>query len=391
MKANLELDGFETQIVALISKDAVTIPPYPAVALKIAALLRKPDYDSRELVRLVESDQTLAAKILRLASSVIYGHTPVSSVQAGIVRIGSQEVSILALAAGLGAELHAAGALAPLKDQIWQDSLTSALLCQRLAKLRGKSTEDAFTCGLLHDFGRVVALSTLEQILAATPAASQQPAERWTALIDRFHLELGLVTATRWNLSPLLRDVMTLHHGESGEAGESAALLDAVKAVDQVVALAHRVPAVTTEDLMAIPLLRSAAERELMANTLPLCPSLVTSFEVEQKPEAAPSAVAAVRSGEQLTPVSLPVVDGAHPKVAYRTTGIGANLLVIEGAVPMPLQRLVQVTIEAPDQPFVLWANPQSCEPVGGAYRIELLPFALNGDGLRRWLQLRQP
>jgi HD-like signal output (HDOD) protein len=379
----------EAEVVALISKDAVKIPPYPVVAMEIAAMLREGDYGIDDIVKLVASDQSLSASVLRMASSAAFGPEPVSSVRGAVARLGIRQVSVLALAAGLGAQVKENGPLAPLKRRIWQESLTSAHLCQKLAPPRGESSEEAFTCGLLHDFGRVVAVSTLEQILKTKTAAPPQPEAFWNKVVERFHLELGLILSARWRLSQLLRDVITLHHGDTAEACERPQILDAVMAADAVIALSHQLPAVTAEDLLAVPRLRSAAERDLIARTLPSCPNVVASFEAESQPSAvAKTAIAPLRSGAKLKPISLEVVDLTRPKVTLRATAIGPNVLVLRTSQPLPLNRLVQLSLQVPDHAFTIWANPEICEPDGSGQRVELKPFALGGDSLRQWVDL---
>src|SRR6266540_1684124 len=98
--AAIDLDA---AIVDLVSRGAVKIPPYPAVAMKVEQLVRRQDFGLGELTKLVASDQALAADALRLANSAFYSRgTPITSLNAAIGRIGAKEVSRLALASGLG-------------------------------------------------------------------------------------------------------------------------------------------------------------------------------------------------------------------------------------------------------------------------------------------------
>ena len=130
----LDLDG---AIVDLVSRKAVKVPPYPAVAMKVEALVRRDDYGLDDLAKLVASDQALAADALRCANSAFYSRaTPVTSINQAISRLGAREVVGLAVASALGAHARKPGPLAALKRRVWLEALASAALSQELAKGR---------------------------------------------------------------------------------------------------------------------------------------------------------------------------------------------------------------------------------------------------------------
>jgi HD-like signal output (HDOD) protein len=111
----------EAAVVDLISRDAVKIPPYPAVALRVAALIRTEDYGIDDVAKLVASDQALTATILHVASSAAYaGGEELSCVRSAVSCIGARETGALALAAGVGAQARRKGPLVHLRRQIWQ-------------------------------------------------------------------------------------------------------------------------------------------------------------------------------------------------------------------------------------------------------------------------------
>ena len=54
-------------IADLLARGEVEFPPYPAISIKIGALVRGGDFGLDELARLVTSDQSLASDVLRVA------------------------------------------------------------------------------------------------------------------------------------------------------------------------------------------------------------------------------------------------------------------------------------------------------------------------------------
>src|SRR4030042_2859363 len=115
--ASLDPD-LDQAIVELVREGAVKVPPYPAVAFKIEALVRGGSYGLDDLAKLVASDQVLAADVLRCANTALYSRgAPLASVKQAVGRIGAKDVARLALASGLGAHALAGGQLAPVRGR----------------------------------------------------------------------------------------------------------------------------------------------------------------------------------------------------------------------------------------------------------------------------------
>ena len=273
--------------------------------------------------------------------------------------------------------------------------MTSALLCQKLGEARGQSPTESFTAGLLHDFGRIVVAQTLERFLGSDPIPA--PHDIWREFIDRFHVEVGLVVALRWNLSRLLQDVITLHHSDSVEGCENPEILDTVMAVDEVVVQAAGVASLTDSHLILVDRLRSRAERDLMARVYPQCPELIASFEgADPVPKPAkPEIKTAVEppKPKETKGVDFKVVLQAHQSSPFQAVGMGPTSLVVEGPMTLPLNRVVQLTLQPSQpnaQPLKMWASPISCEPVEGGklHRTEFRPFALAGAAFEAWCAL---
>ena len=91
----------------------------------------------------------------------------------------------LALASGLGAASLAAGRLSSIRRKVWFDALASALLREDLAKARSLAADVAFSAGLLHDFGKVVAIACIEELLQnredVAPKVRGSGRRSWTA------------------------------------------------------------------------------------------------------------------------------------------------------------------------------------------------------------------
>jgi putative nucleotidyltransferase with HDIG domain len=379
----------EAAIIDLVSRGAVKVPPYPAVAMRVEEMVRREDYGLGELTRLVASDQSLAADALRCANSAFYSRgAPVTSLNAAITRIGAKEVVRLALASGLGVQARKAGPLAVLKRRIWLEALASAALAQELARKRGISPEEAFVCGLLHDFGKMICIVCIEEILKGQKKATSRPLEAWMETIERYHVELGLVLATQWKLPQMVSDVISLHHTGDASGAESPAMVELIAATDEVVMLLGQQSWLTPEDLGTISSL-TASECDLVSTVLDKLPGFIASFEGgPAQPATEPSVIDKSEPSQFMTgpkQVNFPVTVTLNREVrAYHATNVATNNLTVNGPAALPENVLMEIKISGPT-PLTCWATAKLSWPENGGYTVLLQPFALNGSGAAAW------
>jgi putative nucleotidyltransferase with HDIG domain len=380
-------------IVDLVSRGAVKVPPYPAVAFKIEKLIRGGDYGLDELAKLVSSDQVLSADVLRVSNSAMYARgAPVNSVKAAVGRIGAKDVARLALAFGLGATATAAGALAPLRRKVWMESLASAALCQALAKGRGLAPDDAFSAGLLHDFGKVVALACIEDLLQRREDAAPRSQAEWIEIVDRYHVELGVVMAARWDLPPVMADVISLHHAEATAAAADRKMVDLVVAVDEVIMMLGDRTHLEPEDLGAAAFLQGS-EGDVVSRALTALPSFVASFETAEawRGAGARSLVAAPppqrREGTPVPPPWPVVLTVGGKPAAYKILGVASTHFMVNGAAPVPENLLLEMKVQC-DPPLAGFASVKLAWPDQGGFTMLVQPYALSGLALERWKEI---
>lgn len=382
----------DTAIVELVSRGAVKVPPYPAVAMKVQALVRRQDYGLDELTRLVASDQALAADALRCANSPFYARAHhATSLPQAIARIGAQEVARLAIASGLAAQACAAGPLAALKRRAWLESLAAAALAQELAKLRRMPAEEAFVCGLLHDFGKVIAISCVEEILAGR-CVRPMPLHYWTEIVDRYHVELGVVLAARWELPPVLSDAISLHHAPDVRGAADPRLVALVQACDGIVTLLDERAWLEASDLERVPHV-AAAEREPLLRVLDRLPGFVASFEGGAGSPPAPGSAYVETTRREPRPDGPVPLDCAarvivnRQELRYRASGIAANHIVLLGDRPLPENLLLRLQLDG-DRRMECWATAKLSWPETEGHTVLLQPFALDGDAQEAWAEL---
>lgn len=390
-----ELDD---RLVALIRSNKIRVPPYPAIAMRIGQLLKRPDYSLSELASLVTSDQALSAAVLRAANSALMrGNSKIQSLGEAVSRVGSNELVRLAFTVGLGQEASKDGVLLDLRRMVWRQSIWSAFLCRELASRWRLEPDAAFLCGLLHDFGRVIALACLEEILAAAGTRIRLSPVRCCQVVEAYHVELGMVMAEKWDLPAMVADVIREHHYVPGSRTRD--YVDLVRVTDQVVLMMESSLVVEREHLDAISSL-AREERDFIAELLPGLPGLVEGLD----PQAG-TPLPRVSQYMQLES------DGSEPaedilnhidieatcrvfgdETRCNLIGISARRLQLLSTRLYAPQTVVQLTLDGSDGPFRMWCTltsiRQQTRRHGVRYVAEIKPFALTATARLGWAQL---
>ena len=180
----------------------VEIPPMPDTLMKVQQCLNQEDWSSQKLMKIIMADQILTTNILRTANSSLYGlASKVSSLQHAIVLMGIRTI--------LGIVTHYVLSGSFSKEQkairaVLDHSFHCAVIAHKAASMAGCDAEEAFSCGLLHDIGKTVLLSRL--------ADYGLPEDTKRGLIDRFHVDAGVLMAQKWNLPEVVTEVIRHHH-----------------------------------------------------------------------------------------------------------------------------------------------------------------------------------
>ncbi|NJM13364.1 MAG: HDOD domain-containing protein [Synechococcaceae cyanobacterium SM1_2_3] len=149
--------SLQDQIIHALSSDALQLPAFPAVAMKLQQALSSPNAKIADLETLIINDQALSSQILRVANSSFYqGLQRVVSIRKAIIRLGARQVASLALSiAQRSLYVTRSALLGRYMERLWRHAFVSATGCQWLASHCGhkQSADAAYMAGLLHDIG----------------------------------------------------------------------------------------------------------------------------------------------------------------------------------------------------------------------------------------------
>ena len=186
-------------IEARLTDGAIDLPILPQVANQVLALTARPDGETTELVALIHRDQALAANVLRVANSVLYGgRIPIVSLHQATARLGMDVLSQIALSASMQTDLYRVPGFESEITRLWRHAIASGFIAREIARHLRCNVESAFLCGLLHGIGKPVILRLASEL--RTPEGFKLELEEVRSLMERFHVEAGTMLAAEWNL-----------------------------------------------------------------------------------------------------------------------------------------------------------------------------------------------
>jgi HD-like signal output (HDOD) protein len=208
------------------------LPAMPGMALQIMQIRNNPYSHVSELAAVVEQDPSLAAQILRYASSPFFGYQgKVDSVAMAIARVlGMDFVMDLAFGLSLGKPFRNPGEGPLGLNAFWQHAThTAALtqaLCQRIPYMQRPSPGMAYLAGLLHNFGLLLLGHLFRDQFARLNRAVQEHPDRPLVELERealglTHAELGLWLMEEWNMPREIIEAVREHHN-AGYRGDFA-------------------------------------------------------------------------------------------------------------------------------------------------------------------------
>ena len=123
------------------------VPPFPAVAQRILAMVNDPDANINKLSELVKVDPSFAAELLRFANSALLGaRRKVRSLPLAIVVVGLDRVKTMATLVSVNRMVRHSVRKEALR-KVWVHSLVTALIADEISRVSGIDRESAYTAG----------------------------------------------------------------------------------------------------------------------------------------------------------------------------------------------------------------------------------------------------
>lgn len=213
--------------------DVASVPSLPLLYSRLDETINHPRSSIADIAKVLSEDQGLAARILKLANSPLFGYfSKIDTITQAVTIIGIQQVRDLALA------ISVMGLFAGLPEDLitmehfWRHSICSALAARVLATSQRESNlERFFVAGVLHDIGRLVLFIRMPDLCREMIETAQQQQQSLHEIerqrLGYDHADVGGALLRLWKLPIRVAEPVEYHHrcNQAGQFPRESAIL----------------------------------------------------------------------------------------------------------------------------------------------------------------------
>ena len=201
------------------------VPPFPAIAHRVLALVSREDVSIHEVGELVRMDPSFSAELLRFANSALFGaRREVTSLPHAITLVGIDRVKTMATLVAVNRMVRSSVRIDALR-KVWIHSLVTAVIAEEAARVGHLPRDSAYTTGLLHNLGTLGLMCAYPDEYSRMLEVSNDfgfdllGTERDLFEID--HCAAGAYLAQDWDFPDELAAAIATHHDEPEAAERS--------------------------------------------------------------------------------------------------------------------------------------------------------------------------
>ena len=210
------------------------LPALPQVVIHARETMTNPKAGMKQLAQVLSTDQSLTAKVLRMANSAYYGlRGRVASVRHAAILLGNQRLAEVITMAGSARLLDRELTGYEMAPKIlWRHSMAVAFGARWLVMKKNPDLEnDAFVSGLIHDVGKIILdkylaerMRAFRKRLASARVLDFTRVEQEILGFD--HTSIAFQACRKWGLPEQLGEAVRHHHhpSRSGQPQLAAAV-----------------------------------------------------------------------------------------------------------------------------------------------------------------------
>lgn len=208
-----------------------TIPPMHGAAQKAFEISTNPSAAARDFVAVIEGDEALAARVLKISNSVYFDRGKRSeTIEEAVNLIGLNELRSLLNVSTLSEIFPSRH---PARTQLWINDIATALVSRTIAeKLQPAKKEIAFLGGLMHDIGKLLLVqrtgSEYKKALELVQSRGDDFITSEEEVFEFNHTDVGQIVAERWNFTAELTEIIRDHHRSLAELERTGKTLTAI-------------------------------------------------------------------------------------------------------------------------------------------------------------------
>ena len=181
---------------------------FPFAVSKVLKMTSEAESDASDLAKVIGADPVLSAKVLAVSNSAYFGggRNRVSSVKNAVVRIGFAETRRIVMSMSV-MNIFDNERFTPgfNRLQFWYHCLAAGVMAEYFAdRLPGLNKDEAFLCGLLHDFGLIIldefAPTIFSRLVTLTTDSGAHFIDKELEIIGITHQDFVRTLFEKWNI-----------------------------------------------------------------------------------------------------------------------------------------------------------------------------------------------
>lgn len=201
-----------------IVRHETELASFPDIFFRIKEVLEDDAASADRIATVVSTDMSLAAKLIKLVNSPLYGFPQtIDSISRAVALVGAKELSTLAL--GISAINYFKDIPPELIDMksFWRHSIACGIFAKILAGTQiGLPQERFFIAGLLHDVGRLILFKKLPYASSEAMLFSRENSiplvEAESTVLEFTHTDISAPLLQAWRFPQSLADMINFHH-----------------------------------------------------------------------------------------------------------------------------------------------------------------------------------
>ena len=202
------------------------LPQPPQATLEVLRICSNDAARHQEIADKVSIDPLLTVELLRIVNTPLFGlGKEIQSIQHAVTILGNKALRNVVLCLSISQVIDEQAFPELDIKPFWEDSLRRAVTARLLAPQLKLNPDDAFTAGLLQDFGMLVLLhlnpdkqSQWTMLRSMTPTARLQEELQ---LFQNSHAHIAAQLMQSWGLPDSLSDALAHHHDEDNISATS--------------------------------------------------------------------------------------------------------------------------------------------------------------------------
>lgn len=195
------------------------LPQPPQATLEVLRICSTDDARHQEIADKVSIDPILTVELLRIVNTPLFGlGKEIQSIQHAVTILGNKALRNVVLCLSISQVIDKQAFPNLDIKPFWEDSLRRAVTARLLAPQVKLNPDDAFTAGLLQDFGMLVLLHLnpdmqhqWPELRSMTPSTRLQEEQQ---LFQNSHERVAAQLMQSWGLPCTLSDALVHHHDE---------------------------------------------------------------------------------------------------------------------------------------------------------------------------------